>query len=239
MTTAPAVFAGDEAALDDGVDHRADHLAAGLAEHRAGPGRQVVGPQHAGADRVERVVGEVADAVGVAHALGLAGRRRRVDLPAVRPDAVAHLPGQVQVLQHLDDAHPLRGVVPAARHVGLQRVLAEVAERRVADVVAQGDRLGQRLVQAQRAGQRPGDLGDLQRVGQPGDEVVAVGVEEDLRLVLQPAERLGVQDPVAVALERRPQGVLGLGPHPAPGGRRAGRRGRELAPRRPRGRPGR
>jgi hypothetical protein len=118
-----------EAALDNGVDHRADHLAARLAEDGPGSRRQVVGLQHAGPDRVERVVGEVADPVGVAHALGLAGGRRRVDLPAVRPDAVADLPRQVQVLEHLDDPHALRGVVPAAGHVGLQRVLAEVAER--------------------------------------------------------------------------------------------------------------
>ena len=215
-------------------------VAARLAEHLAGPGRQVVEPQHPGPDRVQRVVGEVADPVGVPHALALAGRRRRVDLPAVRPDAVAHLPGEVQVLEHLDDPHALRGVVPAAGHVGLQRVLAEVAERRVADVVAQRDRLGQRLVEAEGPGQRAGDLGDLQRVGQPGDEVVAVGVQEHLRLVLEPAERLGVQDPVAVALERRPQRVLRLGRGPPPGLPPTGSAaGRELLLGRARGRPGR
>ena len=153
MTTAPAVFAADSDPSTTASIIAPTIVAARLAEHRAGPGGQVVEPQHAGPDRVERVVGEVADPVGVAHALGLAGGRRRVDLPAVRPDAVADLPGEVQVLEHLDDPHALRRVVPAARDVGLQRVLAEVAERRVADVVAQRDRLGQRLVEAQRPGQ--------------------------------------------------------------------------------------
>jgi len=35
--------------------------------------------------------------------------------------------------------------------------------------------------------------------------VIASGVDEDLRLVHQPPERLGVHHPVAVALERRAQ----------------------------------
>src|SRR3712207_7710563 len=52
------------------------------------------------------------------------------------------LPGEVEVLEHLDDPHALRGVVPAAGDVGLQRVLADVAERRVAEVV---DRKSTRL----------------------------------------------------------------------------------------------
>ena len=46
-----------------------------------------------------------------------------------------------------------------------------------------------------------GDLGHLEGVGQARDEVVALGVDEDLGLVLQPAERLRVEDAIAVALE--------------------------------------
>ena len=79
----------------------------------------------------------------------------------------------------------------------------EVAERCVAEVVAERDRLGQVLVQPQRAGDRARDLDDVQRVGEPDPVVVALRREEHLRLVLQPAERLGVHDPVAVALEAR------------------------------------
>ena len=224
---------------DDGVDHRADHLRARLPEDGAGAGGQVLEAEHPRPDRVQRVVGEVADPVGVAHALALVRRRRRVDLPAVRPDAVPDLPGEVQVLERLDDPHALRRVVPAAGHVGLQRVLAEVAERRVAEVVAERDGLGEGLVEPQRPGQRPRHLGDLQRVGEPGDEVVAVGVQEDLRLVLEPAEGLGVQDPVAVALERRPERVLRFGPRPAAGPRPLGWPPARAAPPRARARPGR
>jgi hypothetical protein len=41
--------------------------------------------------------------------------------------------------------------------------------------------------------------------------VVALGIDEDLRLEAQPAERLRVDDAVAVALERRAQPALLLG----------------------------
>ena len=39
--------------------------------------------------------------------------------------------------------------------------------------------------------------------------------EKHLRLVLQASERLAVDDPVAVALERRPNRIFGFGPHAA------------------------
>ena len=90
--------------------------------------------------------------------------------------------------------------------------------------MAQRDRLGQRLVQAERRGQRARDLRDLQRVRQARDEVVALGVDEDLRLVLQAAERLGVEDPVTVTLEGGPELVRWLGLDPAT--RRLGAHGR-------------
>ena len=39
------------------------------------------------------------------------------------------------------------------------------------------------------------------RMGQPGAEMVALVIDEDLRLVLEPAEGGGMDDAVAVALE--------------------------------------
>ena len=84
----------------------------------------------------------------------------------------------------------------------VERLLAGVAEGRVAEVVAEPDRLGQVLVEAERAGDRAGDPAGLQRVGEAGPVVVALGGDEDLRLVLEAAEGLRVDDPVAVALER-------------------------------------
>ena len=62
------------------------------------------------------------------------------------------------------------------------------------------------LVQPQRPRDRARDADHLEGVGQPRAVVVALGRDEDLRLVLEPAERLGVHDAVAVALERASAG---------------------------------
>ena len=51
---------------------------------------------------------------------------------------------------------------------------------------------------------RPRNLRHLERVRQPRAVVIAGRREEHLRLVLQPAERLAVDDAIAIALERRP-----------------------------------
>jgi hypothetical protein len=91
----------------------------------------------------------------------------------------------------------------ALAECGVEGILAGVPEGCVAEVVAEPDRLGQILVQPKRAGDDPRDSGRLQRVGHPGAVVVALWIDEDLGLALQPAERFRVHDPVAVALERR------------------------------------
>ena len=96
----------------------------------------------------------------------------------------------------------------ALAQAGVELLLARVPERRVAHVVAEPDRLGQILVQPQRARDDAGDPRRLERVRDPRAVVVAGGVDEDLRLALQPPERLRVDDPVAVALERRPDPAL-------------------------------
>jgi hypothetical protein len=120
-------------------------------------------------------------------------------------------PGEVQAvefrvmpLQMGHDADRLRVVIEPAmgRHRGGERVLPGVAEGRVAEVMGQRHSLRQVLVEAQRAGHGAGDLRDLQRMGQAGAEIVALMFHEDLRLVLEPPEGRGMDDPVAVALER-------------------------------------
>ena len=92
---------------------------------------------------------------------------------------------------------------PQARHLVVQHALAGVAEGRVAEVVGERDGFGEILVEPQRAGDRAGHLADFERVGQPGAEMLAVVAEEDLGLVLEAAERGGMDDAVAVALELR------------------------------------
>ena len=93
----------------------------------------------------------------------------------------------------------------------VERVLAGVPERRVAHVVPEPDRLGQVLVQPQRPRDDARDRRRLERVGHARAVVVALRVDEDLRLPLQPPERLRVDDAVAVALERRAHAALLLG----------------------------
>ena len=87
-------------------------------------------------------------------------------------------------------------------HRRVQRFLAGMAERRVADVVRQAQRLGQVLVQPQRAGDHPADLRHFQAVGQPDAVVIAIRRDKHLGLVAQPAERDRMDDPVTVALIR-------------------------------------
>ena len=86
-------------------------------------------------------------------------------------------------------------------HAGVERVLAGMAERRVAEIVAERDRFGEVVVEPQRPGQRAGDLRHLDGVGQAGAEMVALVIDEDLGLVGEAAEGGRMDDAVAVALE--------------------------------------
>src|SRR5205807_2193112 len=74
-----------------------------------------------------------------------------------------------------------------------------------AEVVTEPDRLDEVLIEPQCAGDTARDPRRLERMREPCAEMVALGIDEDLRLVAQPAERFGMDDPVAVALERRSQ----------------------------------
>jgi hypothetical protein len=99
----------------------------------------------------------------------------------------------------------------AAEAVGerlVECLLARVAEGGVAEVVTEADRLGEVLVQAECSGDRARDPGGLEGVREARAVMVALRVDEDLRLVLEPAEALRVDDAVAVALERGAQAAL-------------------------------
>ena len=166
-------------------------------------------------------------------------RQRRVERAVVLDGALERLPGQVEpvelgiaVFEPGQDAQGLVVVREAAkgRHLGVERLLAGMAERGVAEVMREADRLGQILVEAQRAAGVAGDLRHFQAVGQPGAVMVALVIDEDLGLVLQAAERGRMDDAVAVALKRRAHVVLRLGVEPAAALLR-------LAPRKARARP--
>jgi hypothetical protein len=93
----------------------------------------------------------------------------------------------------------------------IERVLAGMSKRRMANVVKQGQRLDQVLVQPQRSADRASDRRHLMRVGQPRAVIVAHLAGEDLHLAAQAAERAAMHDPVAVALERPAIAMLRLG----------------------------
>ena len=189
--------------------------------------QQGVDVEQAGAKAVVDVVVVVGDVVGdrrhlrlqprpaakleVEAGIGLgqrpAGLRHR---PVVLGQPFQRFPAQIEAVEadvgRLQPRHQPDGVgvvVEAAglRHRRLQRVLARMAERRVAEVVGEAQGLGQILVEAERAGNRPADLRDFQAVGQADPVMVAVGRDEHLRLVAKAAEGDRVDDPVAVALE--------------------------------------
>ena len=173
---------------------------------------------------------DVGDAVHEPHdpALERGGRVR----PRVVEDAVAHLLGEVEPLDLEVLDHPQRVLVVVEAHAVallqalVEHRLADVAEGRMAEIVAQADRLGEVLVQPQRAGHVAGDAARLERVRQPRAVVVALGRDEHLGLVLEAPERLAVHDPVAVALEGRAVVGVRLGLR-APGRIGAGRERRE------------
>ncbi len=132
---------------------------------------------------------------------------------------VEAIEARIFLLERGDDAQGLGVVIEAAlpRHGGIERPLAGVAKGRVAEIVGESERLGQILIELKRTGDGPGDLRDFEAVGQPRAVMIALVIDEDLRLVVQPAEGGRVQDAVAVAGERRARRARGLRVQPAPG----------------------
>src|SRR5258706_1941185 len=109
---------------------------------------------------------------------------------------------------------------PDGRSNVIERVLAGVPKRRVPEIVREGQRLGEVLVQRQHAGQRARDLCNLERVRKPRTVVVALVLNEHLRLVFQPPEGRGMDDPIPVALMAAPGWAFRLGNEAAAAGRR-------------------
>ena len=132
----------------------------------------------------------------------------------VGDDAVAHLPGQVQALAVLFQIlyHP-QALAIMGKPAGAQPVegpFPRMTKRRVAQIMAQGDGLGEVLIQAQGTGHGAGDLADFQGMGQPGAVVVPFRGKKHLGLLLQAPEGLAVQDTVPVPLVAGTQGVFFL-----------------------------
>ncbi len=95
-------------------------------------------------------------------------------------------------------------------HALVERVLTGVAEGRMAEIVGEGDRLGQVLVQTQGARDGACDLRHLDGVGEARAEHVAFVIDEDLGLVLESPEGRGMNDAIAIALKCPPHHRVGL-----------------------------
>ena len=85
----------------------------------------------------------------------------------------------------------------------------------MAQVMGQRQRFGQIFIQTQGAGKRPGDLADLECMGEPGAEMVPFMGHENLSLMFQTPEGHRMGDAVAVALKSGPRGALGFLDEPA------------------------
>jgi hypothetical protein len=153
-----------------------------------------------------------------------------------RPSSVSQVEtveSQILALDTHHDPEALRVVIEAAeaRHEPVEGPLPGMPERRMPEVVRQRQRLRQVLVEPELPRHRARDLRHLEAVRQPCAVVIALVVDEHLRLVDQPPERRRMQDAVAVALERAARRAVRLGEAPAPGRDGAGGigRGRALA----------
>ena len=87
-------------------------------------------------------------------------------------------------------------------HAFVERVLAGVAEGRMAEVMRQGNGFHQRLIERQGAGDRAPDLRYFDRVRDTGAIQVTLVIDENLGLVGQAPKGIGMDDAIAVALER-------------------------------------
>ena len=127
--------------------------------------------------------------------------------------ALERLPGEIEPIEagifplKLGDHAQRLGVVIEAAIFGggaVERPLPCMAEGRMAKVVGKSKRLGQILIDMERARHGAGDLRHFEAMGEPRPVVIALVIDEDLRLVGQPAEGGRMQNPIAVAGIERP-----------------------------------
>ena len=150
----------------------------------------------------------------------------RVDQRAiVLHQPLKRFPGEIEPVEHRiatfepgHDAQRLGVVVEAAigLHQPVEFALAGMAERRVAEVMGERQGLGQILIEAQGTRDRAGDLGHLERMSEPCPVVIALVIDENLRLVLEPAEGRGMDDAIAVPRKGASRRAFGLGNQAAP-----------------------
>ena len=107
------------------------------------------------------------------------------------PREIEPVIGGVTTLQQGYDAQRLGVVIEAAElfHAAFQSALAGVAERRMTEIVRQGDGFGEIVVEPEAASQSAGDLGHLDRMSEARAEMIAVERHKHLGFMSQTPER--------------------------------------------------
>ena len=195
----------------------------------------VVDLQQARFHSIIKVCSEIRDLVGEVDNLRLQGRPSSEQVAGkigvlvgavvarMLDDPLAHAERKVQsavvrvtLLEVLNDAQRMEVVVEAqtvAFEALIQCTFARVAERRVADVVDQRQRLREILVQPQRLGNAARDLHDFDGVGETAAEVIGSAAGEYLRLPCEAAKGACLHDTFAIALKRRTRRAFWRGIH--------------------------
>ena len=188
---------------DCGKDKGVDTLALAVTENTPDVRRNALLAQDASAFGVVNVMVDICNSVRELYYPALKG----IGLFSARVAdySVAHLIGKIQspaaVFNHINNAQTLFIMVKAVFHHGAKRPLPGVAERRMTEIVAESDSFGQALVERKTDGNGARNLGNLKRMSKACAVMVAVRREEDLRFMLETAERAAMNNPVAVALK--------------------------------------
>ena len=120
----------------------------------------------------------------------------------------------VTLLEVLDDTQRVEVVVeatPMTLEAPIEGALTGVPKWRMADVMDQRKRLRQIFVQAKRGGNGPGDLRNLNRVGQAPAKVIGGTAGEYLRLPRKTPEGAGLHNAFAIPLKGCTRGTKGRG----------------------------
>ena len=105
--------------------------------------------------------------------------------------------------QHIYHPQALCVMGKPARKDLVEHCLARMAKRGVAEVMAEGNGFGEHFIELEGLGHCPGNLGNLQGVREAGPVMIAGRRKENLCLMLEAPEGLGVCDTIPVYLESR------------------------------------
>jgi hypothetical protein len=114
----------------------------------------------------------------------------------------------------LDDTQCVEVVVeatPMTLEAAVQGALTGMPKRWMADVVNQRKRLRQIFIQTERGGNGPGDLRNLDGVGQAAAKVIGGAACKYLRLAREAPEGTGLHNAFAIPLKGCTRGTKGRG----------------------------